>query len=83
MNDIDTVERDAPAPPRSRLRLYVAKNTPNSSRAERNLMTALADRDAEYAPELEIIDVFTSGRRTVMMGDLSDSAKLQLLLSSL
>jgi circadian clock protein KaiB len=86
------------------LRLYVAASTPNSTRAESNLLAALKDMGAEGGgPELEIVDVFThpkraltdgvivtptligivaNGRKT-MMGDLSDSAKLKMLLVSL
>ncbi len=86
------------------LRLYVAGSTPNSARAESNLLAALKEIDADGSGlELEIVDVFThpkraltdgvivtptliamvsNGRKT-MMGDLTDSAKLKLLLMSL
>jgi circadian clock protein KaiB len=86
------------------LRLYVAGSTPNSTRAESNLLAAIKEMDAEGGRlELEIVDVFThpkraltdgvivtptligivaNGRKT-LMGDLTDSAKLKLLLASL
>ncbi len=86
------------------LRLYVAGSTPNSTRAEINLLEAIKDMDGKGGGlELEIVDVFThpkraltdgvivtptligivaNGRKT-MMGDLTDSAKLKLLLTSL
>jgi circadian clock protein KaiB len=87
-----------------RLRLYVAGSTPNSTRAESNLLAAIKEMGAEGGGvDLEIVDVFThpkraltdgvigtptligiiaNGRKT-MMGDLTDSAKLKLLLASL
>ncbi len=86
------------------LRLYVARGTPNSNRAEQNLGLAL-DRlgDADLKRLLELVDVFaepkrairdgvivtptligfSSTRRLVLMGDLSDAAELGLLLQSL
>jgi circadian clock protein KaiB len=86
------------------LRLYVAGSTPNSTRAEANLLAAMKEMGAEGGSvNLEIVDVFThpkraltdgvivtptligivaNGRKT-MMGDLTDSAKLKLLLTSL
>lgn len=87
-----------------RLRLYVARSTPNSLRAEHNLvsaMTTLADGGASL--NLEVIDVFAqpkraitdgvivtptliawkAGRRTTMMGDLTDTARLTFLLEDL
>jgi circadian clock protein KaiB len=49
-----------------RLRLYIARSTPNSMRAEHNLLAALkALSDAGHAIELEIIDVFTHPKRAV------------------
>jgi circadian clock protein KaiB len=88
----------------SLLRLYVAGSTPNSTRAESNLLAAINEMGAEGAGvDLEIVDVFThpkraltdgvivtptligivANRRKTMMGDLTDSAKLKLLLASL
>ncbi len=44
----------------SHLRLYVARGTPNSTRAEQNLRTALVEMDvADKALHLEVIDVST------------------------
>ncbi len=89
---------------RALLRLYVAKATPNSARAERNLMAALGALGREPGVlDVEIIDVFTQGKRAVtdgvivtptlialgegkrvmMMGDLTDTTKLNLLLEGL
>jgi circadian clock protein KaiB len=86
------------------LRLYVAGSTPNSTRAESNLLAAIKEMGADGGGvDLEIVDVFThpkraltdgvivtptligivaNGRKT-MMGDLTDNAKLKLLLASL
>ncbi len=58
-----------PQDDRARLRLYIAKATPNSARAERNLTAALAAFGSESAPfDVEIIDVFTHGKRAVTDG---------------
>jgi two-component sensor histidine kinase len=86
------------------LRLYVARATPNSVRAERNLLNALKGLDDGGAGlGLEIIDVFTEplralsdgvfvtptligikmNERLVISGDLTDTAKLNLVLASL
>ncbi len=88
----------------ARLRLYVARATPNSTRAEHNLKAALSCiDDAAKRLVLEIIDVFSEPKRAIgdgvivtptliglkdrrrltMMGDLSDSGKLKLLLEDL
>ncbi len=88
----------------SRLRLYIARSTPNSIRAEQNLRAALETLgDGARALEIEIVDVFTQPKRaivdgvivtptligirdtgrTTMMGDLTDTAKLNTLLASL
>jgi circadian clock protein KaiB len=86
------------------LRLYIARSTPNSTRAEHNLKAALSciDNTAKRLA-LEIIDVFSEPKRAIsdgvivtptliglkdrqrltMMGDLSDSGKLKLLLEDL
>jgi circadian clock protein KaiB len=59
----------APQDDRTRLRLYVAKATPNSARAERNLTAALASFGPEISAfDVEIIDVFTHGKRAVTDG---------------
>jgi circadian clock protein KaiB len=56
-----------------RLSLFIAMSTPNSIRAQRNLMAALARIDAlfDQAPrafDLEVIDVFTDPRRALNDG---------------
>jgi hypothetical protein len=48
------------------LRLYVARSTPNSVRAERNLSVALAGlQEGIFTPMLEIIDVFSQAKRAI------------------
>jgi hypothetical protein len=93
------------APPASCvLRLYVARGTPNSVRAEQNLRSALSamgGRGDSFG--LEIVDVFTrpklaiadgvivtptlfarrSGARHVILGDLSNEAKLRMFFDML
>jgi two-component sensor histidine kinase len=55
--------------PEVRLRLYVARTTPNSERAEQNLKLALKEfEDGGAALGLEIVDVFTSPGRAVTDG---------------
>jgi len=49
------------------LRLYVARGTPNSARAEQNLAAALAGRD-DLRHHLEIINVFVEARRALRDG---------------
>ncbi len=50
----------------TRLRLYVARSTPNSIRAEQNLAAALNQMDAAASkPELEIVDVFAHPKRAI------------------
>ena len=100
----DTITSVPEQRPTGLLRLYVAGSTPNSARAESNLLAAIKEMDAGGGRlELEIVDVFThpkraltdgvivtptligivaNGRKTIM-GDLTDSAKLRLLLTSL
>ncbi|QYE33792.1 MULTISPECIES: circadian clock KaiB family protein [Sphingosinicellaceae] len=52
-----------------RLRLYVARSTPNSVRAEHNLSLILDGLDlGTTPPELEIIDVFSQPRRAITDG---------------
>jgi circadian clock protein KaiB len=51
------------------LRLYVARSTPNSMRAESNLSAALAGLDGKRAnASLEIIDVFADPKRAMADG---------------
>jgi len=55
--------------PAPRLRLYIARATPNSVRAERNLAVVLDGLEPRLtAPELEIIDVFSQPRRAITDG---------------
>ncbi len=52
-----------------RLRLYVARETPNSARAEQNLSAALAELGDMAAPlGCEIVDVFSNAKRAVADG---------------
>lgn len=52
-----------------RVRLYVARQTPNSIRAEENLTAALKELgDAAKTIELEIVDVFRQPRRAINDG---------------
>ena len=52
-----------------RLRLYVARSTPNSVRAEQNLGAVLATLGAKGLNlSLDVIDVFTNGKRAVVDG---------------
>ncbi len=54
-------------PASARLRLYIAKATPNSARAERNLQAAISDLDGSSLG-LEIVDVFTHPKRAIIDG---------------
>jgi len=60
-----------PEPPAAsaRLRLYIARSTPNSIRAEQNLAAVLALLRAG-APTIvaEVIDVFVNGKRAILDG---------------
>ncbi len=57
--------RDCPV----RLRLYVARSTPNSVRAERNLTAVLMDmRSGTACLALEVVDVFSEPKRAVNDG---------------
>lgn len=52
-----------------RLRLYVARSTPNSVRAEGNLMASMAELGQEPSRfELEIVDVFAQPGRAITDG---------------
>lgn len=52
-----------------RLRLYIARSTPNSVRAEHNLSVVLDGFGDRRAPlELEIIDVFAQPKRAITDG---------------
>lgn len=56
----------APGAPAVRLRLYVARSTPNSVRAEHNLSAVLDELgDTPGRPSLEIVDVFSEPRRAI------------------
>jgi hypothetical protein len=49
------------------LKLYIARSTPNSVRAEQNLDTALeAVRMEDVVFDMEVIDVFTNGKRAIL-----------------
>jgi circadian clock protein KaiB len=53
----------------ARLRLYIARSTPNSVRAEHNLSAVLDGFEGGLAlPELEIVDVFSQPRRAITDG---------------
>jgi circadian clock protein KaiB len=52
----------------SRLRLYIARATPNSVRAQHNLAVALHALQDVISPELEIIDVFSQPKRAIIDG---------------
>ncbi len=52
----------------ARLRLYVARATPNSLRAERHLRAALDRLDAAERPDVEVIDVFLHSKRALVDG---------------
>ena len=55
--------------PAVRLRLYIARSTPNSVRAERNLSTALNGiKNRRCRAELEVIDVFAQPKRAITDG---------------
>ncbi len=60
----DAPVRDVPT---THLRLYVARSTPNSVRAQHNLAIAL-ETLGDMLPPLEIIDVFSQPRRAVVDG---------------
>lgn len=52
-----------------RLRLYIARSTPNSVRAEHNLSVVLDSLKEKFAPvDLEIIDVFSQPKRAITDG---------------
>jgi circadian clock protein KaiB len=55
--------------PCAQIRLYIARSTPNSVRAERNFCAALdALADSLVPPTVEIIDVFAQPRRAITDG---------------
>jgi circadian clock protein KaiB len=60
---------DEPAPARTRVRLYIAGEGPNSVAAVANLKAALAEY-AAHGIELEIIDVVTDPERALRDGIL-------------
>ncbi len=52
-----------------KLRLYIARSTPNSTRAERNLMAASSELPAaKQQIDLEAIDIFTHPKRAITDG---------------
>ena len=55
--------------PAARLRLYVARSTPNSIRAEHNLSVVLEILERSLPrPALEIVDVFSQPKRAITDG---------------
>jgi hypothetical protein len=82
---------DAPGPSPVTLRLYVARSTPNSVRAEQNLSTALAAAGMSgIADSLEVIDVFSHGKRATTDGVIVtptliciDGGKRQMIVGDL
>jgi len=61
--------QESTASPLPRIRLYIARATPNSTRAENNLKAALTCIDgAADGLELEIIDVFSEPKRAISDG---------------
>lgn len=58
-----------PRPSSITLRLYISRSTPNSMRAEQNLLEALAEPGRENTGFiLDIIDVFANGKRAIKDG---------------
>lgn len=64
MARLDDRPADAPA---VQLRLYIARSTPNSVRAQHNLAIAI-ETLSDTLPPLEIIDVFSQPRRAIVDG---------------
>ena len=55
--------------PMVRLRLYVARSTPNSVRAQHNLQAALSGLSPDFVPPaVEIVDVFAQPKRAIVDG---------------
>ena len=55
------------APQVVELKLYIARSTPNSVRAEHNLANALKTvRIEDVVFKIEVIDVFTNGKRAIL-----------------
>jgi circadian clock protein KaiB len=52
----------------ARLRLYIARSTPNSVRAQHNLSIALVALEGSVPPEVEVIDVFSQPKRAIIDG---------------
>ena len=60
---------DLPVVARVTLRLYIARSTPNSVRAEQNLRVALDGFERSLVPpDLEIVDVFSQPKRAIIDG---------------
>ncbi|MDQ0840009.1 circadian clock KaiB family protein [Sphingomonas faeni] len=73
LNDTPPRELSAPTSPApgavaAQLRLYIARSTPNSARAQHNLALALEALKGVMPPELEIIDVFSQPKRAIIEG---------------
>jgi hypothetical protein len=61
--------RPEPQAASARLRLYIARSTPNSIRAEQNLAAVLAVLGAGAQTMVaEVIDVFANGKRAILDG---------------
>jgi circadian clock protein KaiB len=57
------------AKPAAQLRLYIARSTPNSARAEKNLAAAIKEIDAGLDNlAVDVIDVFTSPKCAITDG---------------
>ena len=62
-------QKDTHSPGQAQLRLYVARSTPNSVRAEQNLRAVLSTLEAKGINlRADIIDVFINGKRAVSDG---------------
>lgn len=69
LNDRETSGMNGGEQPTVTLRLYVARSTPNSVRAERNLTAVLETLKTRMAPPgLEIVDVFRQPTRAITDG---------------
>lgn len=63
------VDEDTAGAPAVHLRLYLARATPNSVRAERSLATVLEQWDSgDRRPTLDIVDVFSQPKRAITEG---------------
>lgn len=63
----DEPKPDGKAPTMIELKLYIARSTPNSVRAEQNLCAALKTIQFDNIVfSTEVIDVFTNGKRAII-----------------